>query len=278
LLVLCVPVASSAQANRDQPRPSYISPRIRRIFFETATPLPWEEQAQIARRIRRAIGEFEGPYDASLEGAELVRRAYQDKGYFKVKVSDPITRSGSDATGPWIDLSFEIEAGTQYRLRGIHWKGATVFSQAQLRTVMPIQPGEIFSRAKIAAGLDALRELYLSQGYINFTSIPNTEIDEEAREVALEMVLDEGDRDGRGEFRWGDLYVYGMEKPDREALLHAWQSIRGQTYSHKAFTRFFERQFRPLRAGIKPGDYAKKQVNVKSHTSTLFSIFGRKPH
>jgi hypothetical protein len=237
--------------------------RIRRISFESAISLPRLEQDRIARELRRDAGSPKTWPDANFGefGAELIRRAYQDRGYFQAIVDDPTIRKGIDATGGWADIVFEIDAGYQYRLREIHWKNATVFSEAQLSALMPIRQGEIFSRAKIAAGIEALGTLYRSRGYINFTSIPNTQFDEGASEITLDIDLDEGD-----EYRWGNLSIGGMEEKDREALLRSWEDLRGQPYSPEAFTRFFEKEFRPLRNGVKPADYTRKRTNSADNT------------
>jgi hypothetical protein len=71
---------------------------------------------------------------------------------------------------------------------------------------MPIQPGEIFSRAKVAKGLEALHQHYDSAAYVNFTSIPNTEYDEADASIRLRIDVDEGKL-----FRWGELHITGLD-------------------------------------------------------------------
>src|SRR5204863_204501 len=77
-----------------------------------------------------------------------------------------------------------------------------------------------------ADGLENLRRLYGSQGYLNFTPVPNTRFNEDSETVDLEIDVDEG-----RQFRWGNLHVDGMRDLDREVLLRSWEGIRGQLYT-----------------------------------------------
>ena len=55
-----------------------------------------------------------------------------------------------------------------------------------------MKDGEIFSREKVAKGLENLRKAYGEAGYINFTSVPDTKFDDEKKIVNLEIDVDEG--------------------------------------------------------------------------------------
>ena len=55
-----------------------------------------------------------------------------------------------------------------------------------------MKDGDIFSREKVAKGLDNLRNAYRELGHINFTSIPNTTFDEDKKLVNLTIDIDEG--------------------------------------------------------------------------------------
>ena len=49
-----------------------------------------------------------------------------------------------------------------------------------------MKDGDIFSREKVAKGLENLRKAYGEYGYINFTSVPDTKFDEEKKLVFLD--------------------------------------------------------------------------------------------
>jgi hypothetical protein len=129
-------------------------------------------------------------------------------------------------------------------------------------------PGEIFSRSKIAKVLEEARKLYQSHGYMNFTSIPNTEIDEAGCSIALEIDVDEG-----GIFHWGGLHVEGMSEADKRELLLGWEGLRGQLYtsnSHRALDKFFAVYFRPLRPGVVLSDYVTWKFNERDRLVEVY--------
>jgi outer membrane protein insertion porin family len=150
---------------------------------------------------------FSKTYDATKldEDTERVRAEYQNRGYFKVVVQDPTTkihdtgRTGfhipllQAGPGKAVDITMAIEEGDRYNLGGITFKNNKAFNNLKaLRSVFPIKDGDVFDRDKVAKGLEALRKAYGGEGYINFTSIPNTTFDEAKKLVFLEIDVDEG--------------------------------------------------------------------------------------
>jgi outer membrane protein insertion porin family len=150
---------------------------------------------------------FAKTYDATKleEDTERVRAEYQNRGYFKVLVEDPKTEihdTGHEGFHiPWIqpglgksvDITMPIEEGDRYRLGSITFKNnKAISSVTALRALFPMKDGEIFSREKVAKGLENLRKAYGSAGYINFTPAPETKFDDEKKLVYLTVDVDEG--------------------------------------------------------------------------------------
>ncbi len=150
---------------------------------------------------------FAKTYDATKleEDTERVRAEFQNRGYFKVLVDDPKTEiHDTGHTGfhiPWVqpglgksvDITMPIEEGDRYRLGTITFKNnKAIPSAAALRSLFAMKDGEIFSREKVAKGLENLRKAYGEAGYINFTSVPDTKFDDEKKIVNLEIDVDEG--------------------------------------------------------------------------------------
>ena len=150
---------------------------------------------------------FAKTYDATKleEDTERVRAEYQNRGYFKVLVDDPKTEIHDtghtgfhipllqSGLGKSVDITIPIEEGDRYRLGTITFKNNKAISNvAALRSLFPMKDGEIFSREKVAKGLENLRKAYGTDGYINFTSVPDTKFDDEKKIVNLEIDVDEG--------------------------------------------------------------------------------------
>ncbi len=150
---------------------------------------------------------FAKTYDATKleEDTERVRAEYQNRGYFKVLVDDPKTEIHDTGhtgfhiplfqpgAGKSVDITMPIEEGDRYHLNSITFKNnKAIQSTAALRSLFPMKDGEIFSREKVAKGLENLRKAYGTQGYINFTAVPDTKFDDEKKTVDLIIDVDEG--------------------------------------------------------------------------------------
>jgi outer membrane protein insertion porin family len=150
---------------------------------------------------------FAKTYDATKleEDTERVRAEYQNRGYFKAAVADPKTvihdtgHKGfhiplvQSGPGKAVDITMQIDEGDQYRLGKITFKNnKAIPNTAALRSMIPLKDGDIFSREKIAKGLENLRKAYGEYGYINYTGVPQTTFDDEKKLANLEIDVDEG--------------------------------------------------------------------------------------
>jgi outer membrane protein insertion porin family len=149
---------------------------------------------------------FSKTYDASKlqEDTERVRVAYQEKGYFKAIVGDAKTQIRDTGggfhippfgggSGKRVDITMPIEEGDKYRLNAINFSGGKAITNYKaLRTLFPMRDGDTFNVANVRKGLDSLRKAYSELGYINFTAVPDTKIDDAKKLITLDIDLDEG--------------------------------------------------------------------------------------
>jgi outer membrane protein insertion porin family len=150
---------------------------------------------------------FARTYDATKleEDTERVRNEYQNRGYFKVIVNEPkaqIHDTGhtglhipllQGGPGKAVDITMPIEEGDRYTLGSITFKNNKAVPNAKaLRSLFPIKDGDVFSKEKVAKGLENLRKAYGELGYINFTSVPDTRFDDEKKLIFLDVDVDEG--------------------------------------------------------------------------------------
>src|SRR5207245_2492304 len=102
----------------------------------------------------------------------------------------PLLQKGA---GKAVDITMPIEEGEKYRLGKITFRNTKFITNTDaLRSLFPLKDGDIFSREKIAKGLENLRKAYGTQGFINFTPVPNTTFDDEKKLAFLEIDVDEG--------------------------------------------------------------------------------------
>jgi outer membrane protein insertion porin family len=149
---------------------------------------------------------FSKTFDASKleEDSERVRDALQHFGYFKANVDNPKTElrtiEGGFHIPPFqkrpakvMDITVPLQEGERYRLKAITFQNNKAFPNSErLRTLFPIKNGDIFDTHLVQKGIENLRKAYGTQGYINFSAVPSTEIDDEKKLITLNVEVEEG--------------------------------------------------------------------------------------
>ena len=149
---------------------------------------------------------FSKTFDASKldEDAERVRDDLRHYGYFEALVDDPKTQLRDTGGGFHIppfqkghgkamDITMPIEEGNRYRLKTINFRNNKAIQNTKLlRQLFPIKDGDIFDTHLVNKGIENLRKAYGEIGYINFTPVPQTEIDNDKKMVTLDVDVDEG--------------------------------------------------------------------------------------
>jgi outer membrane protein insertion porin family len=150
-------------------------------------------------------------HDKLIEDIEVgIRGLYQDNGYFKVLVKDPILEN-IDTTG-WrlgvpvvmgrssgkaVNITIPIEEGEKYtmgtlRIASSDPDKALSLKVEALKGAFPLKQGEVFSTAKIRKALEDYTKIYGQYGFIDFVPTPETDIDEPAKRIDVTMKFDEG--------------------------------------------------------------------------------------
>jgi outer membrane protein insertion porin family len=137
-----------------------------------------------------------------------VRGLYQDNGYFKVVVKDPILENidttgfrmgvpvAGRSHGKAVNITIPIEEGDRYKMGTLKIVSADPDKALSLKVdalkaIFPLKEGDIFSAAKIRKALDDYRKAYGQYGFIDFTAEPQTDIDEAAKRIDITMRFNE---------------------------------------------------------------------------------------
>jgi hypothetical protein len=149
-----------------------------------------------------------------------LRGAWQDRGYFRAKVTAEAHSLGRDAGEERFLVTAHVAEGLQYHLGDLRFVDARPgdvrpFSDSKLRELFPLHEGEIFNVALVRKGLVELTKLYNSQGYADFVATPETQVDDNLQRISIVMHFDEG-----VQFRVRALDVVGVE-PSLESRLRA---------------------------------------------------------
>jgi len=119
------------------------------------------------------------------------------------------------------------------------------FPLEELRKSIALSAGDLFRTTPIREGLDALKRLYGSRGYINFVATPITEVDDGSGTISLIMELDEG-----RQFHVRKIRVQGVD-PRTEGSLK-WRIHPGDIFNNELFEDFFADNKGILPAGASP--------------------------
>jgi outer membrane protein insertion porin family len=139
-----------------------------------------------------------------------IRGLYQDNGYFKVLVKDPIIQNATIKEGvlpkgvPFVgvhqgretNITIPIEEGERYHMGTLHVRNANpdeglFFKTAYLESAFPMKKGDIFSVAKVRKAIEEYTKLYGNFGFIDFTAVPDTEVHDDTKTVDLTFSFDQ---------------------------------------------------------------------------------------
>lgn len=128
--------------------------------------------------------EFNDPNELAATVAEAgVRNYFQQRGYFKVVVHDPVTRLLAVRDGKQeVLVNVAVTVGEQYRLGTLTFQSgvagtALSIPPETLREQFNLRQNDLFNVTEIRTGLEKLGTLYKTRGYPEAVAEPETEID-----------------------------------------------------------------------------------------------------
>lgn len=171
--------------------------------------------------------------DDSEELGERIRAAFQNRGYLMVSVKNVRIKADDPLSVPKpVAVEAEVTEGPRCKFGEIRFTHNRALSAEKLLAEFPVKKGSVFERDKVAHGLESVRNLYLAQGYIEITMIPNTRITGET--VALDIDVDEGPQ-----FRMGKLQIF-TKGEHAEKLRAAWEISEGAVFDRTYLEKYID--------------------------------------
>ncbi len=123
---------------------------------------------------------------------EVLRSFYQNRGYLEFNIESTQVSISPDKEEVYVTIN--ISEGPQFTVSGISVAGELVVAEPELRRLISVQPGDVFSRSKMQASVKALSERMGVDGYAfaNVNAVP--EIDRKNNSVAFTFFVDAGRR------------------------------------------------------------------------------------
>ena len=157
-----------------------------------------------------------------LDQAQQVAGSFlRDRGYYRAELSIATQHLRTDPDGEHVALTITLFSGAQYRMGDLAFRPSDpaqhlVFTDEQLRSRYYLKNGDVFAASSVRKSLEALRQLYGSQGYIDFVVTPITEINESTHKIDVTMEIDQ-----EKPFRVGNVVVDTANETARSAILAA---------------------------------------------------------
>jgi len=207
------------------------------IHIEGPVHLPDSVITKIVKEINKWEVDAASDSDGVKAFAEReLKEAWLDRGYFKVELeAEPRSVSLKDGEEHFL-VVIHVDEGLQYHLRNIRFAGDNTIPEAELRRAVPLRDGELFRAAAIREGIESLTKLYNSRGFIDFTTVPDTQIDDDPGDASWISLLFYLDREKQ--YRIGNIKILGSNQKLEIRLKSIVKS--GEVFNPEALDRFFK--------------------------------------
>jgi len=161
---------------------------------------------------------------------EKLQSYYMDRGYADFKVDS--TQVGISPDKRRMYVSASITEGEVYTVSDVKLTGTLVLNEEDLRRLLRVKAGDVFSRANIEQSVDQVVTALSNIGYAFAEVEPLPTIDRETREVSLNFFINPGKR----------VYVRrivfkGNMRTQDEVLRRELRQLEGSWYSQAAIDR-----------------------------------------
>lgn len=123
---------------------------------------------------------------------EALRSFYMNQGYLEFNIESTQVSITPDKRDIYITVN--ISEGEKYTVTDVKMAGEMLVPEDELRTLITLQPGEMFNREKLTASSKAISDRLGNDGYAfaNVNAVP--EVDKEKHTVAFTFFVDPGRR------------------------------------------------------------------------------------
>lgn len=141
---------------------------------------------------------------------ERVRAFYRKNGYQDVAVTEEVLR---DPSGRGLYVHLTVNEGMQHRVGRVALDGAILFPEREIRQVIGLKPGSVYSTDTLQEDLRFIKQYYGDRGYINADVTPDPQLDPVAKRVNLTYHITENELvhvnrvDVRGNLRTKDVVI-----------------------------------------------------------------------
>jgi outer membrane protein insertion porin family len=162
---------------------------------------------------------------------------YNDRGYYSARVLQDSVYLDTSGGEPELVVDILVEEGPQYHIRDIAFDGNVEYTDAQLRSALGMEAGEVYNRTKLEQALyynpqhTDITSLYSDRGYLRFNVQPQvTEVEGDSLDITFE--IEEGDV-----YTFGEIAIKGNTRTKDHVIRRQLRTVPGQIYSRQAIER-----------------------------------------
>lgn len=191
--------------------------------------------------------------DDTDELAERLRAAFQNRGFFAVEVKSLGIKPRDPLGSPKpVAVEAEVSEGARYKLAEITFVDAHAFTPQTLREQFPLHKGDLFERSKVASGLESLRKLYGTKGFLDWIAIPETKLASNGT-ANLNISIQEG-----SQYHMGKLDIVAADEV-KLRLRAGWKLAEGDAYDYTYIDQYLEANRDLFPAGFSRANVATTQ-------------------
>nr|WP_242464634.1 outer membrane protein assembly factor BamA [Halorhodospira abdelmalekii] len=161
---------------------------------------------------------------------ESVRSHYLDRGYLEFSITSAQVSIGPERRDVFITV--HVDEGEQYTVGTINVRGHLVVPAEELRERIELQPGDLYSRSRINAGIEAIQARLAKEGYAFAEVQVRPVVDEHERVVSLTYFVDPGAR-----VYVRRINITGNQRTQDEVIRREMRQLEGAPLSSDALRR-----------------------------------------
>jgi outer membrane protein assembly factor BamA len=204
---------------------------------------------------------------------------YYERGYLKAAFGDPQPKPVKEARenddGPrnqsFVDVTFAVTPGQQYKLKSIEWSGNHAFPTETLEKMVSLKPGQIANTARLSDDLKSVQTLYSSRGFMRESIKPEPQFDDGAGTVVIRLDVKEDVA-----YRMGDLEYRGLDNSLSDKLRNLWKIRPGDVYDATYLSEYLDAAHKLLPANLDWECTPHVTANVREKTVDVDLIYSAK--
>jgi outer membrane protein assembly factor BamA len=223
---------------------------IREIHFPGASAIA---EDKLQKNAKPLLGQDYTASEVDTFVSSALLPLYGELGYLRAHfgpAQPQLLTTNASAPSQDVSVNVPVEEGVSYVWKGDEWAGNRAFSADELDKLLGMRPEGVANMQKFDEGMQAVRNAYLKQGYLQLDVSPQRDLDDATHHVRYQFSVDEGHQ-----FHVGAFTVTGLPDNLSRRLLKAWKLHPGDVYDVTYLRQFMKQALSDLyRSGVRLGN------------------------